>query len=69
MTMGQALAHRRAARDREESLRSTGALLGIGAGLRAQAQAQVLRGRPELAAPYLDEAELFESAARRSAGL
>lgn len=69
MTLGQQLRHRRALRDHEEALRSNGALYGVAQGLRASAQPYLDQGRPDLARPYLDEAELFEGAVQRVPGL
>lgn len=62
MTLLELARHRRADRDRQQSARTTAALLSAAADLRACAA-----GLPPLsAAPYLDEAELFEAATSRA---
>lgn len=52
-----------------EALRANDALFEAARTFRRQAQAQLNAGHPELAAPYLDEAELFESAVQAVPGL
>jgi hypothetical protein len=69
MTVTEALRHRRALRDRREALAANDALFTVARDFRSRAQAQINAGHPESAGPYLDEAELFESAAQRVPGL
>ena len=69
MTLAGHLRHRRAVRDHEETLRSNDALFGVARGLRRTAQTYLNAGRPDLARPYLDEAELFEGAVQPVPGL
>jgi hypothetical protein len=67
--MTSALRRRRLVRDHRETLASNGALVDAARSLRRSAQQQINAGHPELARPYLDEAELFEGAIQRVAGL
>lgn len=60
---------RRAVLHRQQHARSNRALADAGRSLRAQAQAYLDAGRPDLAEPYLDEARLFEAAMQTTAGL
>lgn len=69
VTVGQLLARRRLVRDRAETLRTNDALFGAARDLRRRAQEQINAGRPELAAPYLDEVALFEGAVQAVPGL
>lgn len=69
MTVAALLRHRRAVRDHAEALRANDALFGVARGLRRHAQEQINAGHPERAVPFLDEAELFESAAQAVPGL
>lgn len=69
MTMGQLLARRRAVRDHREALAANDSLFTVARDFRRLAQQQINAGHPELARPYLDEAELFESAAQTVPGL
>lgn len=70
MTSPAALLRRRRAVARQhERLRTNDGLFAAARELRREAQAYVNAGRPDLAQPYVDEAELFESAAQRVAGL
>jgi hypothetical protein len=69
VTVGQLLRRRRAVRDHRETLMTNDALFDAARSFRRQAQAQVNAGHPELARPYLDEAELFEAAAQGVPGL
>lgn len=68
-SFGAHLARRRAVRDHREALVANGALFDAARELRRAAQVQVNAGHPELARPFLDEAELFESAAQAVPGL
>lgn len=62
MTLPQLLRHRRATVRREEAHRRNRQLLAAAAELRARAMQEVTAGRPDLARPFEDEAELFEAA-------
>lgn len=66
MSLAATLRHRRAARHAADADRTRAELLGAARGFREQAQRQLDAGHPDLAVPYLDEAELFESAAGRA---
>lgn len=63
------LRRRRAILRRIERARSNDALFAAGRELRREAQVYVNAGRPDLAQPYVEEAELFESAAQPLPGL
>jgi len=63
------LARRRAVARHEEALRTNDALFEAGRDLRREAQAYLNAGRPDLAAPYLEEAQMFEGATQRPPGL
>jgi hypothetical protein len=69
VTVGHLLRRRRAVRDRAEALAANDALFDAARDFRRRAQVQLNAGHPELARPFLDEAELFESAAQRVPGL
>jgi hypothetical protein len=69
MTLSEAIRHRRMAHARRDRAVATAALFDTANSFRRQAEAQVNAGHPELAEPFLDEAELFESAARSAPGL
>lgn len=60
VTVGQALAHRRVVRRQAEAARRARALSAVAEEFRRRAA-----DHPGDAAPYLDEAELFDSAASR----
>lgn len=63
------LRHRRAAAAAHTALVTNDALFDTARALRREAQVYLNAGRPDLARPYLDEAELFEGAAQRPPGL
>lgn len=69
MTVGQLLRRRRAIRDQAETLAANDALHDAARHFRRRAQEQINAGHPELARPYLDEAELFDSAVTPVRGL
>lgn len=59
-----ALARRRAIARNADARRTRGSLADTAAELRGRAQPYLDAGRPELAEPYLDEADLMAEAAR-----
>lgn len=63
------LARRRAVQQHQHALRTNDSLFESARELRRRAQPYISNGHPELAAPYLEEAELFEDAAQRGLGL
>jgi hypothetical protein len=64
------LLHRRRVVARErDALATNDALYDTARELRRRAQAHINAGHPELAAPYLDEARMWESAAQHPGGL
>lgn len=69
MTVGELIRHRRLVRRTRADAAASAALRATAAEFRARAQQQVDAGHPELARPFLDEAEMFESAARPGPGL
>jgi hypothetical protein len=69
VTVTELLRHRRAVRDHREALAANDALFDAARDLRRRAQQQINAGRPDLAVPYLDEVELFESAVQAVPGL
>lgn len=60
---------RRAVARQQQLLRANDSLADAARPLRREAQVYLNAGRPDLAAPYLEEAELFESAMQRPEGL
>lgn len=69
VTLAQLLTRRRAVHRHRLALAANDALFSTARDLRRRAQEEVNAGHPELARPFLDEAELFESAASRPPGL
>jgi hypothetical protein len=69
MTAAELIRRRRAVRTHRDALRTNDALWDTARDFRRRAQEQINAGRPELAAPYLDEARLFEGAAQTVPGL
>lgn len=69
MSPAAVLRRRRAVARYADRLRVNDGLFDAGRDLRRRAQVQLNAGRPDLAQPYLDEAELFESAAQPLPGL
>lgn len=69
MTLVEVLRRRRAVADQEDLLRTNDVLYGTARELRREAQVYLNAGRPDLAAPYVEEAEWWESAAQRPRGL
>jgi len=69
MTVAELLRRRRAVAQNESTLRTNDALFDAARDLRRRAQPFLTDGRPELAQPYLDEAEVFESAVDLLPGL
>lgn len=69
MTVAGLLRARRAARDRAETAAADAALCDAARSFRRRAQQQVAAGHPELARPYLDEAEMFEAVVQRAPSL
>jgi hypothetical protein len=69
VTWRAALRRRRAVRDLTDALAANDALFDAARTFRRRAQEQLNAGHPELAQPYLDEAELFESATQALPGL
>lgn len=64
MTAIALLRRRRAVARHADRLRANDRLFEAARELRREAQVYVNAGRPDLAQPYVDEAELFESAAQ-----
>lgn len=62
MSPTAALRRRRQIARYADRLRSNDALTDAGRDLRRRAQAHLDGGRPDLAQPFIDEAELFEGA-------
>jgi hypothetical protein len=69
VTVGDLIRHRRLVQRQRADATSSAALRQAAAEFRARAAAEVSAGHPELAGPFLDEAEMFESAARPHRGL
>lgn len=69
MTVVELLRRRRAIQRHETTLRTNDGLFDAARDLRRRAQRELNDGRPDLAQPFIDEAELFESAIQRVAGL
>lgn len=69
VTLVALVRRRRAVAAAADTLRTNDAVYGTARVLRREAQTYLNAGRPDLAAPYLDEAELWESAAARPQGL
>lgn len=69
MSTAELIRRRRAVRAHRETLQANDALFMAGRDLRRRAQQLINEGRPELAAPYLDEAGLFDSAIQPVPGL
>jgi uncharacterized protein YqeY len=67
--LSEVLRRRRAIVDHEHTLRTNDALADASRALRREAQAYLNAGRPDLAQPYIDEAQVFESAMTRPEGL
>jgi hypothetical protein len=69
VTAAGLLRRRRAVRHRRDALAANDALFDAARDFRRRAQAQINAGHPDLARPFLDEAEMFESAAQSVPGL
>jgi hypothetical protein len=69
VTAADLLRRRRAVRDHRDALAANDALFDAARDFRRRAQAQINAGHPELARPFLDEAELFEGAVQSVPGL
>lgn len=67
--LGDLMRRRRAVADHADALRVNDSLADTARELRRRAQGHLNDGRPDLAQPYIDEAELFESAMHRPPGL
>lgn len=68
-TLTNLLRRRRAAVEHEHTLRTNDALARASRDLRREAQAYLNAGRPDLAQPYIDEAQVFEAAIHRPPGM
>jgi hypothetical protein len=69
VSVSELIRRRRLIQRNREALRANDALFAAARDLRRAAQQQINAGHPELAAPYLDEVELFESAVQAVVGL
>jgi hypothetical protein len=69
VSVGALIRHRRLVQRTRADAAATAALREAAAEFRARAAEEVAAGRPELARPFLDEAEMFESAASPGRGL
>jgi hypothetical protein len=63
------LRRRRLVAEHEHTLRMNDALAESSRALRREAQAYLNAGRPDLAQPYIDEAQVFEAAIEHPPGL
>lgn len=64
MTLGEAVRRRRLMHAYRDRAAANARLTEASSAFRRRAQEQVDAGRPELARPYLEEADLFDSAVR-----
>jgi hypothetical protein len=69
VTVGALIRHRRLVQRTRADATASAALREAAAEFRARAAEEVAAGHPELARPFLDEAEMFESAASPTRGL
>jgi hypothetical protein len=69
VTAADLLRRRRAVRHRRDTLAANDALFDAARDFRRRAQAQINAGHPDLARPFLEEAEMFEGAAQPVRGL